>query len=294
MKAQRAAVVGAAVAHARAPRRAPEGSRGRPRTPSCAAPEAPGPSSPAFTVRVVEHLEALDGLVAREPGRSPSRRTPRAARGGTVPRRGALGAEARGHLRLQPRPPRGTSSRRRRPRRWRRAGRRRSGSRCWRGTFFPPAVTRMSFLRSMIWRKPSSVHRPTSPVLNHPSSVKASRVAARPLWYPRKTLGPRRESRRRPRGEAPPTASACPPCRSGKASGRLERQRRRRLRQPVALDDQHPMLVEELLDLRLSPRARQAEAQPSARDARELLRWPLGSAPPSPASRASPSRPGRS
>ena len=48
------------------------------------------------------------------------------------------------------------------------------------GTFFPPAVTRMSFLRSMICRKPSSVKRPTSPVLSQPSSGKASAVAA--VW----------------------------------------------------------------------------------------------------------------
>jgi hypothetical protein len=46
------------------------------------------------------------------------------------------------------------------------------------GTFLPPAVTRMSFLRSTIWRKPSSVQRPTSPVLNQPSGVNAAAVAS--------------------------------------------------------------------------------------------------------------------
>ena len=50
------------------------------------------------------------------------------------------------------------------------------------GTFFPPAVTRMSFFRSTIWRKPSSVNRPTSPVLNQPVSVKHSAVAPGSLW----------------------------------------------------------------------------------------------------------------
>ena len=38
-------------------------------------------------------------------------------------------------------------------------------------TFLPPAVTRISFLRSVIDRYPSSSMRPMSPVWNHPSRM---------------------------------------------------------------------------------------------------------------------------
>ena len=47
-------------------------------------------------------------------------------------------------------------------------------------TFLPPAVTMMSFLRSVIARKPSSIE-PTSPVRSQPSSSSTSRVAASSL-----------------------------------------------------------------------------------------------------------------
>ena len=43
-------------------------------------------------------------------------------------------------------------------------------------TFLPPAVTMISFLRPVIFRKPSSSSAPRSPVLNQPS-VNASLVA---------------------------------------------------------------------------------------------------------------------
>ena len=41
----------------------------------------------------------------------------------------------------------------------------------WGATFLPPAVTRMSFLRSVMWRKPSSSSLPMSPVLSQPSGA---------------------------------------------------------------------------------------------------------------------------
>ena len=43
--------------------------------------------------------------------------------------------------------------------------------------FFPPAVTMMSFLRSVIRRKPSASTIPMSPVWNHPSWSITSAVA---------------------------------------------------------------------------------------------------------------------
>ena len=43
--------------------------------------------------------------------------------------------------------------------------------------FFPPAVTMMSFLRSVMARNPSR-SSPMSPVWNHPSESIASRVAS--------------------------------------------------------------------------------------------------------------------
>ena len=45
-------------------------------------------------------------------------------------------------------------------------------------TFLPPAVTMMSFLRSVITRNPSSSRWPTSPVCTKPSSSSTSRVAS--------------------------------------------------------------------------------------------------------------------
>jgi len=48
-------------------------------------------------------------------------------------------------------------------------------------TFFPPAVTMISFLRPVIVRKPSSSRLPRSPVRNQPSS-NASAVASGLLW----------------------------------------------------------------------------------------------------------------
>ena len=45
-------------------------------------------------------------------------------------------------------------------------------------TFFPPAVTIISFFRPVIFRKPSSSSSPMSPVRNQPSSLKTSLVAA--------------------------------------------------------------------------------------------------------------------
>src|SRR6478736_1114151 len=43
-------------------------------------------------------------------------------------------------------------------------------------TFFPPAVTRMSFLRSVTVRNPSSSMTPTSPVWSQPSPGRADRA----------------------------------------------------------------------------------------------------------------------
>ena len=45
-------------------------------------------------------------------------------------------------------------------------------------TFLPPAVTRMSFLRSVIVRKPSASISPMSPVLSQPSGASTSAVAS--------------------------------------------------------------------------------------------------------------------
>ena len=45
-------------------------------------------------------------------------------------------------------------------------------------TFLPPAVTRMSFFRSVILRKPSSSISPTSPVRSQPSSERTAAVAS--------------------------------------------------------------------------------------------------------------------
>ena len=47
----------------------------------------------------------------------------------------------------------------------------------WGAMFLPPEVTMMSFLRSVMVRKPSS-RKPTSPVWNQPSLSMASAVAA--------------------------------------------------------------------------------------------------------------------
>jgi hypothetical protein len=44
--------------------------------------------------------------------------------------------------------------------------------------FLPPEVTRMSFLRSVIARKPSSSRTPMSPVWKKPSRSMASAVAS--------------------------------------------------------------------------------------------------------------------
>jgi hypothetical protein len=48
-------------------------------------------------------------------------------------------------------------------------------------TFLPPAVTRMSFLRSVIVTKPSESISAMSPELSQPSSSSTSRVAASSL-----------------------------------------------------------------------------------------------------------------
>jgi hypothetical protein len=45
-------------------------------------------------------------------------------------------------------------------------------------TFLPPAVTMMSFLRSVILTQPSAVMTPMSPVANHPSASFTSAVAS--------------------------------------------------------------------------------------------------------------------
>src|SRR5437870_5947993 len=44
--------------------------------------------------------------------------------------------------------------------------------------FMPPAVTMMSFLRSVMKRNPSASSRPMSPVWNHPLGSKTSFVAS--------------------------------------------------------------------------------------------------------------------
>ena len=56
--------------------------------------------------------------------------------------------------------------------------------------FLPPAVMMMSFIRPVIFTKPSSSISPTSPVRNQPSPVNASRVASSLRQYSLKTLGP--------------------------------------------------------------------------------------------------------
>ncbi len=50
--------------------------------------------------------------------------------------------------------------------------------------FFPPDVTISSFLRSVIFKNPSSSISPMSPVMKNPSSVKTSSVFAGCLKYP--------------------------------------------------------------------------------------------------------------
>ncbi len=48
----------------------------------------------------------------------------------------------------------------------------------WGAMFFPPEVTMMSFLRSVMTRKPSLSTKPMSPVWNQPSFSIASAVAS--------------------------------------------------------------------------------------------------------------------
>ncbi len=48
----------------------------------------------------------------------------------------------------------------------------------WGAMFFPPEVTRMSFLRSVMARKPSASRTPMSPVWNQPSLSMTSAVAS--------------------------------------------------------------------------------------------------------------------
>ncbi len=48
----------------------------------------------------------------------------------------------------------------------------------WGAMFIPPAVTMRSFFRSVMTRKPSPSIVPMSPVWNHPSRSKTSRVAS--------------------------------------------------------------------------------------------------------------------
>ncbi|MNI32785.1 hypothetical protein D3C73_867070 [compost metagenome] len=48
----------------------------------------------------------------------------------------------------------------------------------WGAIYFPPAVLNISFFRSVIFRKPSDVISPISPVLKKPLSSKASFVAS--------------------------------------------------------------------------------------------------------------------
>ena len=54
----------------------------------------------------------------------------------------------------------------------------RSFSRFWGATFLPPAVTMMSFLRSVILMKPSSSISAMSPVRSQPSASSTSAVAS--------------------------------------------------------------------------------------------------------------------
>ena len=48
----------------------------------------------------------------------------------------------------------------------------------WGAMFLPPEVTMMSFLRSVMTRKPSRSRTPMSPVWNQPSGSMASAVAS--------------------------------------------------------------------------------------------------------------------
>ena len=48
----------------------------------------------------------------------------------------------------------------------------------WGATFFPPAVTMMSFFRSVMRSEPSGSISPMSPVRNQPSGAMASWVAS--------------------------------------------------------------------------------------------------------------------
>ena len=132
-------------------------------------------------------------------------------------------------------------------------------------TFLPPAVTRMSFLRSVIVMKPSSSISAMSPVLQPPVGVEhlAGRllvlvVAGEDRLAADQQLPvvgqPHLEARqRRPDGAEPV------------AVGPVHGARRRALGQPVALEDEDVEGVEELDDLAGERRpARVRDAQPAA------------------------------
>ncbi|CAB4852691.1 unannotated protein [freshwater metagenome] len=61
-------------------------------------------------------------------------------------------------------------------------------------TFFPPAVTRISFLRPVIVRYPSSSSAPRSPECSQPSASRIAAVPSGSAQYPMKTCGPRRRT----------------------------------------------------------------------------------------------------
>ena len=133
-------------------------------------------------------------------------------------------------------------------------------------TFLPPAVTRMSFLRSVMRQEPVVVDR-----------RRCRRCgASRPRRAPARrrlvlvVAGEDRLLRMQDLavvGDAELEARAAPArrCRSGTRSGRLTRARRRALGQAVALEDEDVERVEELRDLLGERRAAgDAEAQPAA------------------------------
>ena len=125
----------------------------------------------------------------------------------------------------------------------------RSFSMFWGAMFLPPAVTMMSFLRSVIFTKPSSSISAMSPDRSQPSSLEHLRrrlgilvVAAEDRLAPDQQLAvvgrPQLES-----GQRGTDGAEAP------ALGSVRRRGRRALRQPVALEDPDPDGIEELGDL---------------------------------------------
>ena len=121
-------------------------------------------------------------------------------------------------------------------------------------TFLPPAVTRISFLRPVMRRKPSSSSSPRSPVRNQPSpdglggGLGVVPVAAQTLW-PLISTSPSSAIRIATPGSGWPTVPILI------ASGRVHRAGRGGLGQPVALEHGDPDAAEEVAEPRAERRA---------------------------------------